>query len=258
MKQQIAITDLTRMQQPKVCIAGYARDGSCIRPVIPFKGIGEWFLRKDGHLIIRPFAVVELDFLRRVPEAPHSEDWEIDTFYRKLVTPQLPDEKKQKLLEKTAISSVAEIFGTEVHHDVGCYVRAGKGERSLGTIRPAEVLELIYEPKDNSTWDYRIVFKDHAAQTYRLAITDLTYRHYLDYGRVELSYPVDDLATRLARVFNQRTTFLRIGLARGWEKFPDRCYLQVTGIYTFPDYLRGRTFTDFVASHPDLDGQADA
>jgi hypothetical protein len=257
MRQQIAITDLTRMQQPKVCIAGYARDGSCIRPVIPFKGIGEWFLRKDGHLIIRPFAVVELDFLRRVPEAPHTEDWEIDTFFRRLVAPQLPDEKKQKLLEKTASPSVTEIFGAEVHHDFGFFVRAGEGERSLGTICPAEVIELIYEPKDDGNWDYRIVFKDQAAQTYRLAITDLTYRHYLDYGRVELNYPREDLISSLTRFFNQRSTFLRIGLARGWEKFPDRCYLQVTGIYTLPDYLRGRTFTDFVASHPDVDGQVD-
>jgi hypothetical protein len=60
---------------------------------------------------------------------------------------------------------------------------------------------------------------------------------------------VDELIPRLTRIFNQRTTFLRIGLARLWERYPDRCYLQVTGIYTFPDYLRGRTFTDFVVPH---------
>jgi hypothetical protein len=53
----------------------------------------------------------------------------------------------------------------------------------------------------------------------------------------------------------ETTTLLRIGLARLWEKFPDRCYLQITGIYTFPDYLRGRTFTDFVISAGDLDAE---
>jgi hypothetical protein len=56
---------------------------------------------------------------------------------------------------------------------------------------------------------------------------------------------MDEAIPQLTQVFNQRTTFLRIGLARHWDKFPDRCYLQVTGIYTFPDYLRGRNFTDF-------------
>jgi hypothetical protein len=39
--------------------------------------------------------------------------------------------------------------------------------------------------------------------------------------------------------------YLRIGLARGWDEQPDRCYLQITGIYTFPDYLAGKTFDDF-------------
>jgi hypothetical protein len=246
MKQQIAITDLTRMQEPKVCIAGYTRDGTCLRPVIPFQGIGEWFLRKDDRLIIRPFAVVELDLLRHVPKAPHTEDWEIDRFYRRLITSQLPEEKKLRLLEKTASDSVAGIFGAEIHDDLGFYVQAGDGDRSLGTIRPAEIMGLVCEARAVDKWDYRIVFKDQAAQTYRLAVTDLTYRHYLDYGRVQLDYPLDDLISRLTRFFNQYTTFLRIGLARLWEKYPDRCYLQVTGIYTFPDYLRGRTFTDFV------------
>ncbi len=247
MKQQIAITDLTRMQEPKVCIAGYTRDGRCIRPVVPYRGIPEWFLRKDDCLIVRPFAVVELDLLRHTPQAPHTEDWEIDRFHRRLIKPQLPDEKKQRLLERTACNSVAEIFGAEIYDDLGFYVKAGEGERSLGTIRPVEITALVYKPKSGDKWDYRIVFKDQSARIFRLAITDLAYRHYLDYGRVQLSYPLGDFIPQLARFFNQHTTFLRIGLARAWEKFPDRCYLQVTGIYTLPDYLRGRTFADFVA-----------
>ncbi len=247
MKQQIAITDLTRMQEPKVCIAGYTRDGRCIRPVVPYRGIPEWFLRKDDCLIVRPFAVVELDLLRHTPQAPHTEDWEVDRFHRKLIKPQIPDEKKQRLLERTACNSVAEIFGAEIYDDLGFYVKAGEGERSLGTIRPVEITALVYKPKSGDKWDYRIVFKDQSARIFRLAITDLAYRHYLDYGRVQLSYPLGDFIPQLARFFNQHTTFLRIGLARAWEKFPDRCYLQVTGIYTLPDYLRGRTFADFVA-----------
>lgn len=253
MKQSIAITDLTRMQEPNVCIAGYAKDWTCRRPVVPFRGIPEWFLRKEDRLIIRPFAVVEFDFRRATPEAPHTEDWEIDRFHRRLVTAQLSDEKKLRLLEKTASDSVAEIFGAEIHDDLGFYVRAGEGVRSLGTIRPAEILNLLYEPTAGGKWDYRIVFKDQAVQTYRLAVTDLAYRHYLDYGRVQIHYPREELIPRLTQILNQRTTFLRIGLARSWDMFPDRCYLQVTGIYTFPDYLGGRTFADFVEPRAHLE-----
>jgi hypothetical protein len=43
--------------------------------------------------------------------------------------------------------------------------------------------------------------------------------------------------------------YLRIGLARHWhpdhEQPKNRCYLQITGVYTFPDYLGGRCFADF-------------
>jgi ATP-dependent DNA helicase RecQ len=38
---------------------------------------------------------------------------------------------------------------------------------------------------------------------------------------------------------------LRIGLTRHWDAYPDRCFLQITGIHTFPDYLEGQTFADF-------------
>ena len=252
MKHHIAITDLTRMQSPKVCIAGYTKDGTCVRPVIPFQGIQEWFLHKDDCLIVRPFAVVELDLLRQTPEPPHTEDWEIDRFHRRLVRAQLPEDKKQRLLERTSSGCVADIFETEIHDDLGFYVRAGRGTRSLGTIQPAEISTLIYEPKSDGKWDYRLVFKDQAGQVYRLAVTDLAYRCYLDYGRLEVAYPVDELLSRLAALFNQRATFLRIGLARQWERFPDRCFLQITGIYTFPDYLRGRCHIDFVLPRQDV------
>lgn len=56
----------------------------------------------------------------------------------------------------------------------------------------------------------------------------------------------------LAKVLGASDVYLRIGLARGWDKLPDRCYLQITGIYTFPDYLGGREFVDFAPSAADI------
>jgi hypothetical protein len=46
-------------------------------------------------------------------------------------------------------------------------------------------------------------------------------------------------------LFKKNTIYLRIGLSRGWQKYPDRCYLQVNGVFTFPDYLDGKTFLDY-------------
>ena len=39
MKKPIVITEVTRMQNEHVCIAGYDRHGQCLRPVLPPPGI---------------------------------------------------------------------------------------------------------------------------------------------------------------------------------------------------------------------------
>ena len=59
--------------------------------------------------------------------------------------------------------------------------------------------------------------------------------------------PFDAASTRYATAEPPRTrrrapiltelrrqrVYLRIGLARGWDRHPDRCYLQITGVYGF-------------------------
>ena len=50
---------------------------------------------------------------------------------------------------------------------------------------------------------------------------------------------------RPSRIARTISPLKRIGLSRGWAKFPDRCFLQVNGVYTFPDYLQGKTFAEF-------------
>ena len=41
--------------------------------------------------------------------------------------------------------------------------------------------------------------------------------------------------------------YLRLGLTRPAEVggYDETCWAQVTGVYTFPDYLGGKKFTDF-------------
>ena len=75
-------------------------------------------------------------------------------------------------------------------------------------------------------------------------VTDLAWRYYCDRQREQGISP-QRIASSLATALRRSQVYLRIGLARGWEKFPDRCYLQITGVYAFPDYLGGRTFADF-------------
>ena len=73
---------------------------------------------------------------------------------------------------------------------------------------------------------------------------DLTWRYFHDQQRLNGRAP-GDIASEMTALLKSKEVLLRIGLARGWEEHPDRCYIQLTGVYTFPDYLEGKTFADF-------------
>jgi hypothetical protein len=245
MKKAMLVTDLTRMSPPWVCVGGYWRDLTPVRPKFLYKpGLREDFLFQGSRPIIRPFAVVELEFLHSDPKPPHTEDWIINPSFIELKEARLPEERARAFLEKILDPDVASIFGTEIHSEPGYYVRAGEGTRSLGTIRPKRIVSVQYTPKEGNKWDYRICFEDQPGKHYRLAVTDLGFRYYCDYKRIQGDKP-QAIAADLERRLRNATVFLRIGLARGWEKYPDRCYLQITAVHTFPDYLEGRCFADF-------------
>lgn len=253
MKKAMLVTDLTRMSPPWVCVGGYWRDLTPVRPkLLRRPGLPESFLFQEGRPIIRPFAVVWLDFLKPAPEPPHTEDWVIDPGFKDLEQDRLPEDRAIAFLQQILYPDVASIFEAEIHSELGYYVRTGEGARSLGTILPKSITAVRYTLKEDGKWDYRISFVDRSGTSYRLAVTDLAFRYYCDSKRLQGQRP-EEITAELERLWRQATVFLRIGLARGWEKFPDRCYLQITGVHTFPDYLEGRCFADF-----DLEGGVDS
>jgi len=238
----LVITDLTRMQHGRVCIAGYDEKRRPVRPVLPPPGIPESALYKEGQPIIFPFALVEFDLQATNPQPPHMED----VFY----SPDSPRlirviHSREQILSWSLFESVEAVFGQSVLSGPGFFVLDCQGERSLGTIQPKVIHEVIYEASDETdAWDYRIKFQDATGQTYRLKITDLSWQYYCHSLRSETHDP-KRIATELSQTLRERQVYLRVGLSRGWIKFPERCYIQVNGIFTFPDYLEGRTFADF-------------
>jgi len=235
------------MQQQRVCIAGYLPDETCVRPIFRVGGIAEEWLKITEQAIIRPFAKIEFDLLENKHIPPHTEDWIIDPGYR--VNRGLLTISEQKaLLAKTEYPDVASIFETTVYQGPGWYIRSGEGKRSLGTIRAKRIFEVAYYPRDTDKWDYRIAFIDQNNEQYKLAVVDLAFRYLLDALRLCKKTPLDELGQRLTQVLQDKQVFIRIGLSRGWEKYPDRCYLQITGVYTFPDYLKGHCFSDISCS----------
>jgi len=241
------------MKPPRVCLGGYFEDNlEPVRPVIPYEGITEDFLYQDRHLIIKPFAIIEFKFIRHIPDPPHTEDWEIDPSYKRLVGDISTMKERMTFLDKTVAKSVKDIFGTIIHReDGGSYVKHGEGQRSLGTIMPHQISYISYREIDQQgKWDYRTTFVDKTGGEYRLAVTDLAFRKYCN-DRGRKGENPDKIALDLKGSFNRGKLYLRIGLARGWKKFPDRCYLQILALHSFPDYLRGKNFSDFVLDSGD-------
>lgn len=247
MRKSIVITDVTRMQAGRVCIAGYDQQGQCVRPVLPPPGIPETSLYAGPSPIIFPSAKVEFDFIQPTPQPPHTEDVRYTPASVRFIERQL-DERWHKMLTQTLSKSIQTVFEQPILTDPGHYVMDGKGPRSLGTIKPHRILKAIHEQAPDGKWKYRLGFVDGEQHTYWLNITDLTWRYRCDQRRSAGELPAN-IATDLTRTLQAVEVYLRVGLARGWDKFPERCYLQLTGVYTFPDLYEGRTFADFAPPH---------
>lgn len=242
---QLAITDLTRMQRGCVCIAGYDKEGNCIRPVLPPPGISEASLYAGDSPIAFPFAVVECDLLFPLPQPPHTED-HIYVPGSLAFVRWVRDEKRERLLEMSLFENVEALFEQEIHDDWGFYVLNGAGPRSIGAILPERIVGVKYELDVSGKWDYRLQFVDGMGRGYRLKITDLTWHYYCDSLRDGQHKP-ERIASDLTAMLRSRKVYVRIGLSRGWADHPERCYLQVNAIHTIPDYLEGRTFADLRA-----------
>ena len=232
------------MRKGRVCIAGYDAGLHCVRPVLPPPGIQESMVRQGGRAIIYPAAEVEFDFGNAQSEPPHTEDIFYTSRSVRLVG-RVTETRWRELLTTTLSPSVQAIFGRPILADHGWYVWQGGGERSLGTVIPRTIREVFHGQKDDGTWGYRLGFDDMTGTNYRLSITDLAWRYVCDRGRA-MGRASGEISERAAQLLGNRAVFLRIGLARpNLDHLPDRCFLQITGIHTFPDYLRGRTFADF-------------
>lgn len=237
-RRQMVVTDITRMEGARVCVGGYLEDGAVVRPVAGRAGPDERWLRSARGGPIAPFSVVDVR-IGRAPKrltAPHTEDRAIPADGHRVVR-VLSGEERRALLDRSLSPAVRAIFGAEVHADAngqwGRYVRAGGGQRSLGTIQAVRVRALRYQHyPERGRWDYRLRFVDTSGEEFQLAVVDLDFRRRLDALRDGGISP-DRVATTTLTALQAQTVYLRIGLARGWEKHPDRCYLQITGVYGF-------------------------
>jgi hypothetical protein len=238
MQRRMVVLDVTRMSGDRVCVGGYLVEGEPIRPVcFPYGPDNSWLTPAPG-MTVQPFSVLELHVGGKPGSLvrPHTEDRLVPQAGH-VVVGMLEDADRREWLEWQQARAVSEIFGAEVcqadEQPWGRYVRSGEGERSLGTIRVGSLHEVFFIHDElTGKYEYRIKFQDESGDTYRLAVVDLAFRAHLD--KVAALEGRSSAGARVKADLQNQELFLRIGLARGWPKFPDRCYLQVTGVYGFP------------------------
>ena len=249
--RSVIVTDLTRMRGSRVCVAGYAVTrlcpDYCIRPELRRGEIHESWLFSRNE-VVRPFSLLQLSIAHAEPDPPHCEDRIVERDFT-MLDPVLSDMDRWALLTAIDDGSVAGIYREQLVASRHPYVVAGTGDRSLGTIFPSEVTSVAYflQP-ERSTWRYRLRFVDGRGAAYDLPVTDLTFRSYLDHLRLHDGLEPTRLAESVASTLAACASIaLRIGLARPFANDHERrCYLQVNGIYSDPDYLEGRCFADFI------------
>lgn len=253
MQNTIVITDLTTMGGDRVCIVGIDSQSRCIRPMLPPPGVRQRHLYIRKHVIFKKLAVyprakVRLDFYQVPLTPPHIEDLGFapgSLAYQGLCN----DDEWEAVLKASSFSSVQDIYDDYLQQ--GRWVEPEANTRSLGTVSQIQVasvnlLEWSGERK------YRLYFKDKTGHLYNnVTISDLAFRRFADteVNRHSSLMAASQKVTALLRSVER--LYLRLGLARPWLNPNDgtvKCWMQVTGIHTFPDYLDGKSFADFAKS----------
>jgi hypothetical protein len=236
MWQELLITDVTQMSEDRVCIAGINHQGKSIRPCL-FKGIYQrHILPPYVPAAIRPRAVFQM-FLNPKKEhlSPHTEDhtwhFERETKFIRIVD----DSTWRDALKRISSTSIEEIVGLKLHRNKN--IKPGSGIRSLGVIKPESIDWFDYKLlnyADTTKQGYRLSFTDLSGEKYQdISISDLAFRRYVVSQIMQGNTP-NKVSYEIKQMLNRAEVWLRVGLTRDFEGW---CWLQVNGIFTFPDYL---------------------
>jgi len=249
MKKTLVITDITQMpweitnQGNEVCVVGIDAEGRCIRPVCDGGFLKKFLLDKNGKVVVRHGAKVEFDLHTVKTQSPHIEDMKFNP--SSILGKGLCNSTEwEEILRQSSFHSVEDIY--EGFLQDNRWVAPGAKTRSIATLPGADIISAELTPNSIKP---RITFVDNTGFEFNLPTSDLTLWDRCRLlvkkqgcNKVEVERELISLLQNVDRLY------LRIGLARPWEPKDDggeKCWLQVTGVYTFPDFLNGKCFADF-------------
>jgi hypothetical protein len=192
------------------------------------------YLQKKSckDLRILPGAILSGEFASIVGLiGPHQEDenYSALTFEGPASSEQFKGALRASLHESVEKGFAIELAPRQKHVPIGHAI-----DRSIVTIqvdpKAIAVVEDSYNPGKT-----KIHFVDQSGREFSyFPITDLGFHTFADSHRASSELP------RLNRFINaQPEAYLRIGLSRAWDNGTANGYwLQVNGVYTFPDYFK--------------------
>jgi len=221
---RIVLNHLTRMDAPRICIAGINPDtGTHIRPTTDrLHPLTRDLLANEGG----PFALgalVELGEVMPDPKAPETED-HLFLPEQTQVLGRLSPSRYMELLNEHARRHLHEIFGTELmRHDWNYATDKNCGTASLGVLRVRRKPDLEIDRYGK----LRLRLNDEKKPAF-LSVTDVRFVE-ADHKTIH-SEMVADVRERMRRGV---AVLLMLGLARAFQKPGDDCerhWLQVNGI----------------------------
>jgi hypothetical protein len=176
---------------------------------------------------VLPGTILRANFLKPASiEPPHFEDSIIVNDKISVVRTATSDEFRQAL-DASAFPDVSSGFGVAMNGSKKYSVQLATPARSIFTLRIAPENFTVFE---DNYGKLRAHVTDSTGTTYQyLSVTDLGFFDYV--GNPDTRRMTS--AEALAAIHKQQELYLRIGLSRAYE---GNLWLQVNGIYTFPDY----------------------
>lgn len=216
--RQMLVTEVTRMSDDMVCVAGIdTASGLMIRPLQPDgRNWPEDKWVDTGRIVVGNLLSLSLA-PPAVSDKPHgTEDVRIARVTQ--IGTATPAQLFAACLE-TADDDIADIVGHHLIDDK--YVEERADCRSLGCLIVAGESVSVSKPYDK----IRVSFNDADGMRHHLSVTELSFDAQDDAA----------LAALRDRIVGHDRVALRIGLARAWrgrngEYDPRRCYLQLNGV----------------------------
>lgn len=223
---KIIVTDLTRFSKPdQVCIAGIdIETGECIRP-LPYLSSAEC-----EKLHILPGTILSGNFTKRQQvEGPHQED---SSYQNLSFHSSCSSDEFKKVLEYGLVNSLEDGFNIKLDKNQKHIPIGHALNHSIITVKvhpkTINIAESSYKPGKMT-----VSFCDWSNRWFNyMSITDLNFYNYA------MKHHEDNNLDSLNKYIKSRQeAYLRIGLSRIYKSNGREGYwIQVNGIYTFPDY----------------------